>query len=75
MGKEPTAGFAFLKGATTFEDGSMLVLITGFAYLFDGTMLGTDGVLPNYRIPETVDDVPKFVLDQIKISIINENGK
>jgi len=57
MGKEPTAGQAFLKSKFDFEDGSMLVMITGFAYLFNGVQLGLDGVQPNITIPEDVDQV------------------
>jgi carboxyl-terminal processing protease len=75
MGQEPTAGSAFLKGATRFEDGSMLALITGEAFLFDWTLLGADGVEPNYVIPASVSDVPQFVLTQIKMTMFAESNR
>jgi len=75
MGQESTAGYAFLKGATRFEDGSMLAMITGEAFLFDGTLLGTDGVAPNYAIPASVSDVSQFVLTQIKMTMFAENHR
>ena len=66
MGKESTAGFAFLKGAARFEDGSMLAMVTGIAYLFNGIPFGKDGVEPAFKIPQDVMDIQKFVLSQIK---------
>lgn len=75
MGQEPTAGYAFLKGAKRFDDGSMLAMVTGEAFLFDGTLLGTDGVEPNYTIPAAASDVPQFVLTQIKMTMYTENNR
>ncbi|MFC1593836.1 S41 family peptidase [Candidatus Omnitrophota bacterium] len=66
IGKEPTAGRAFLKSTFKFEDGSMLAMLTGFAYLFDGTKFGLDGVTPSYTVPENIGNVLEFVLNQYK---------
>ncbi len=65
-GKEKSAGFTFLKHAFDFDDGSMLTLITGFAYLADGTKLGTEGVQPNYPVPEETSDTLQFILNKFK---------
>ena len=65
-GKEPTAGFAFLKSAFNYEDGSMLAMITGLTYLSDGTELTLDGVMPDYTIPSDAKDELAFVIDKIK---------
>jgi C-terminal peptidase prc len=73
MGKENTAGGASLKTAIRFEDGSMLALLTGQSFLFDGTLLGFDGVSPDYVIPEDVPDVRMFALGQIMLSMREEN--
>lgn len=64
MGTEPTAGMAFLKSTFTFEDGSMLAMITGDAFLFNGVLLDTGGVTPNYIIPADVKDTLGFVADK-----------
>lgn len=69
MGKENTAGAASLKSAIRFDDGSMLALLTGQSYIFDGTLLGKDGVSPSYIIPSEVTDVRTFVLRQIMQSM------
>jgi carboxyl-terminal processing protease len=69
MGKENTAGSASLKSAIRFEDGSMLALLTGQSYIFDGTLLGNDGVSPSYIIPDEVTDVKAFVIRQIMQSM------
>ncbi|MDD4957077.1 MAG: S41 family peptidase [Candidatus Omnitrophica bacterium] len=72
IGKEPTAGFAFLKSAVDFDDGSMLAMITGDAYLFDGTLLDRSGVVPDIVIPQDVDNVEKYVIEQIGLKILSE---
>lgn len=69
MGPGNTAGSASLKGAVRFEDGSMLALITGQSYLFDGTLVGHQGVEPDYIIPPTVTDIRAFALEQIMLSM------
>jgi carboxyl-terminal processing protease len=73
LGKESTAGLAQLKGVSNFPDGSMIAMITGRAYIFDGTELGKDGVKPNYQIPEDVKDIEKFVLKQIQTKIYSDS--
>ena len=65
-GKEKSAGFTFLKHAYDFDDGSMLTLITGFAYLASGTKLETEGVQPDYSVPEEASDILQFVLNKFK---------
>ncbi len=69
MGKENTAGSAHLKSGIRFEDGSMLALLTGQSFIFDGTLLGFDGISPDYVIPDDVTDVRMFVLRQIMQSM------
>ena len=66
MGKKPTAGSAFLKGTANFEDGSMLAMITGIAYLFNGEAFGKEGIPPDQVIPASVSDVEKYVLSQVE---------
>ncbi|MFC1704478.1 S41 family peptidase [Candidatus Omnitrophota bacterium] len=64
IGKEPTAGKAFLKSAFTFDDGSMLAMVTGLAYLFDGTKFGMDGIEPNITITTDKDNLLQIVLQK-----------
>jgi C-terminal peptidase prc len=66
VGKEPTAGFAFLKSTFNFDSGSMLVMLTGLTYLFDGTEVSMDGINPDLTIPEEVQDVVQYTLDKYK---------
>lgn len=66
FGKEPTAGRAFLKSTFKFEDESMLAMVTGIAYLFNGEKFGMEGVSPNYVVPAENEDILKFVLDKYK---------
>jgi carboxyl-terminal processing protease len=67
LGKSSTAGLAELKGAFDFEDGSMIAMITGQAYIFDGTLIDKNGIKPDYIIPEN-EDTKDFVLKQIQVS-------
>ena len=66
FGKESTAGMAFLKGTHKFEDDSMLAMITGFSFLFNGRPLDLNGVDPDIVIPPGVNDQLKFVLRNIR---------
>ena len=66
MGKSSTAGFAFLKTTFTLENGCMLTMIVGKAYLFNGTPLDRRGVVPDYTISNDVKDIAKYVFDKIK---------
>lgn len=77
IGKDPTAGFSFLKGISEFEDGSMLVMATGFAYLFNGQQLSFDGISPTYAAPEKkADNLLQFTIQEFKQgNLFNENGK
>ncbi|MBF0253362.1 MAG: hypothetical protein HQL29_06045 [Candidatus Omnitrophica bacterium] len=68
VGKEPTAGMAFLKGTEKFDDGSMLIMITGQCFLFNGKELDTAGVTPNLVIPAQVDDQVNFVVKKMTAS-------
>jgi carboxyl-terminal processing protease len=68
MGKSSTAGSANLKTSIRFDDGSMLALLTGQAFIFDGTPMGSSGISPDYFIPEEITDVKPFVLRQIMLS-------
>lgn len=68
-GKSNTAGFAFLKGVSDFEDGSALAMITGWAYLFTGEELGKEGIRPDIIIPDEIENVPAFVVNQVRLSI------
>ncbi|MFH1768843.1 MAG: S41 family peptidase, partial [Candidatus Omnitrophota bacterium] len=66
MGKEPTAGQAFLKSTFKLKDGSMLAMITGSTYLFDGTPISMGGIKPDYLIPQDIDDVLGFTIYQFQ---------
>ncbi|MFH1790689.1 MAG: S41 family peptidase [Candidatus Omnitrophota bacterium] len=65
-GKEPSAGMAFLKGTFKLEDGSMLALITGNAFLFDGTEIDIKGVEPDLSVPADIQDAYEFLLDKYR---------
>ena len=66
VGKESTAGRAFLKSTFNFEDGSMLAMVTGFAYLADGTKFGMEGVSPNVKVPMDADNMLLYIIDKYK---------
>jgi carboxyl-terminal processing protease len=68
LGKSSTAGLAELKGAFDFDDGSVLAMITGQAFIFNGTLIDKNGINPDYIIPEHIEDIQDFVLKQIQIS-------
>ncbi len=65
IGKEKTAGRAFLKSTFTFDDGSMLAMVTGIAYLFNGKKFGLDGVTPDLMVPSDIDELIPYVIDKI----------
>ncbi|MBF0493832.1 MAG: hypothetical protein HQL28_01720 [Candidatus Omnitrophica bacterium] len=65
VGKEPTAGMAFLKGMHKFDDGSMLAMITGLSYVFNGQELDLNGVTPNVVVPGGVGDEVQFLVRKI----------
>jgi len=65
-GKEPTAGRAFLKTTFSYDDGAMLAMVIGFAYLTDGTKFGLKGVPPSLMIPKEEKNDLMFVLDKYK---------
>ncbi|MDD5421845.1 MAG: S41 family peptidase [Candidatus Omnitrophota bacterium] len=74
MGKEPSAGMAFLKSSFIFDDGSMLAMITGNTYLFNGAELDTTGVQPDEMIPPDVNDIIGYVADKfVRKGIFNNN--
>ncbi|HNX90674.1 MAG TPA: S41 family peptidase [Candidatus Omnitrophota bacterium] len=66
VGQEPTAGMAYLKSTHNFPDGSMLALLTGTCFLFNGEKLGSDGVIPDLIVPRGIADPLKFVIEQVK---------
>lgn len=68
-GPSRTAGFAFLKGLSDFEDGSTLAMITGWAHLFDGQPFSEKGVEPDLPVPEDVENVPVYVINQLSAVI------
>ena len=48
----PSAGKTFLKSLYTFSDGSLLMLVTSPAYMYNGTRYNTSGIQPNYTLNE-----------------------
>ncbi len=68
VGKEPTAGMAFLKGTEKFDDGSMIIMITGQCFLYNGKEIDTAGITPNLVIPKQVDDQVGYVVKKMSAS-------
>jgi C-terminal peptidase prc len=76
IGKKPTAGFSFLKGTAKFEDKSMLVMITGFAYLFNGKKLNLNGIEPTHIVPEKINNLLGYTIRQFKQgNLFDQNEK
>ncbi|MDD4294511.1 MAG: S41 family peptidase [Candidatus Omnitrophica bacterium] len=61
IGASESAGFAFLKGTFNFDDGSMLAIITGDSYLFNGKKISTEGITPDIIIPENVKNSLEYI--------------
>jgi carboxyl-terminal processing protease len=75
IGKNPTAGFSFLKGTSKFKDDSMLIMVTGFAYLFNGKKLGMEGIKPTYTAPEEIDNLLAFTIQEYNDNnLFDKNG-
>ncbi|MDD5069617.1 MAG: S41 family peptidase [Candidatus Omnitrophica bacterium] len=64
IGKDSTAGYAFLKKTFKFDDGSMIALLTGDSYLFNGQRISVEGVAPDMIIPKETNSL-NYVLDLI----------
>jgi len=62
IGTENSAGKTFLKSMYSFEDKSMLYLITSLAHLYDGEIYDPAGLKPDYIAPENAD-LFKFVAE------------
>ncbi len=74
IGKEPTAGMAFLKSTFKFDDGSMIAMITGNSYLFNGTELDLNGIQPNSIPPKEVEDLVSYVVDNFEKNEVFKNS-
>lgn len=70
VGKQHSAGFAFLKSTFKFGDGSMLTLITGDTYLFNDKRISIEGVQPDIIVPKKYDSL-NFVLKKYKENKLN----
>jgi len=69
MGKSPTAGLAELKSIFDFDDGSIVAMLTGQAYIFDGTLIDRNGISPDLIIPKDTENIENYILKQIQISL------